>query len=61
MTINPIVVKAYAVLLQIQLGCTGLSKYITKEEDRKNQAQVLLKIKEGYEETVALYIVEHSA
>ena len=61
MNINPIVVRAYAILLQIQLGDTGLPKYIPKEEGRKNQAQVILKIKEGYEESVALYIVEHSA
>ena len=62
MTINPRVVKAYGTLFLTQLGdlkdAEGkpIPKYIQGEEDRIHELQVVLQIREGYAEEVALYI-----
>lgn len=62
MPINPRVVESYGVLFLIPLGDLKdlegkpIPKYIKKEEDRTYELQVVLPIREGYEEQVALYI-----
>lgn len=62
MTINPMVVKAYATLLQIVFDNgtgTMIPKYITNETERVHDLQKLITIKEEYVEPVNIYIIEH--
>lgn len=57
--LNPRVVESYGKLFLMKLQGADLPKYITKEADRQNPAQVILVVREGYEEAVLLWITEH--
>ena len=62
MVLNQRVIEAYGKLFLTPLGIkddngNDIPKYIKAEEDRIHELQVLLLIREGYEEAVNLYIV----
>jgi len=64
MILNQRVVEAYGRLFLTPLGIkdsdgNDIPKYIKSEEDRTHELQVMLAIREGYEEAVDLYIVQN--
>lgn len=64
MVLNQRVVEAYGKLFLTPLGVkddegNDIPKYIKLKTDRIHELQVVLPIREGYEEAVNLYIVQN--